>query len=627
MKNKILFSFLLLLLLIKIGWADNIEFTASAKTKVNVGETFVVTYTMNINDGNFQSPSFKGFSVLSGPNQSSSYSTQSYNGKTIQTVNIELTYILTANAEGTFTIPPATIFVKGKSYKSNSLTINVGKGSGNSNQSTNNKQNQRNQPIQENNNVSNVGENDLFLKASIDKKSLVQGEQIILTYKIYTRVDVSQYVINKLSSYSGFWSQDITGKDNKPKQYNETVNGLNYNVAEIRKVALFPQKSGTLTIDPLEVECIAQIKTKTKVNDPFANFFNDPFFSGLSNSIFDSYQNVKRVLKSNQININVIPLPETNKPNDFNSAVGNFTINSTIDNTAVKAGEAITLKVTISGSGNLKLIDKLNINFPPDFEVYDPKIEDKISLGSDGMKGSRTFEYLIVPRNAGQFTINPVSFSYYDLNKKQYVTQTTDTFNLNIAKGNGNESNVSVNAVNKEDIKYIGSDIRYIKKNNFTLKQNNALFFGSFLYWCSFLIPILLFILFVVIWRKKIKENSNAALMKNKKATKVAQKRMKKAELFLKEKNSNAFYEEVFKALWGYLSDKLNISVSELSKETAVEALSKKGVKESTSNQFITTLNNCEFARFAPGGNTTQTMDSIYAEAIDIISIIEKELK
>jgi len=626
MKNKLIFSFLLLLSFVKLGLADNIQFTATAKTNVSVGEKFVITYSLNTNSAaNFESPSFNGFTVLSGPNQSSSSSMQIYNGKTIQSVSYSITYIVMANNEGKFTISPATVFINGKTYKSNSLNINVGKGNSSTQLAGNNK-NQHNQTVQENNTPTNVSDKDIFLKASTDKKSVVQGEQIIVTYKIYTNVQISQYVINKLPSYSGFWSQDITGKNNNVKQYNEDVNGKSYAVAEIRKVALFPQKSGTLTIEPLEVECLAQIKTKSK-KDPFGDIFNDPFFSGFSNSFFDSYQNVKRVLNSNSLNINIEPLPETNKPNDFNGAVGNLSISSTIDNTDVKTGDAITLKVTISGSGNLSLIDKLKINFPPDFEVYDPKIVDNITLGSDGMKGSRTFEYLIIPRNAGQFTINPVSFSYYDLNKKQYITQTTDSYNLNIAKGNGNESNVSINAVNKEDIKYIGSDIRYIKKNNFNLKQTTHVFFGSLLFWGLFLIPILLFILFVVIWRKKIKENNNIALMKNKKATKIAQNRLKKAQLYLKDNNSNAFYEEIFKALWGYLSDKLNIPVSELSKETAGDALLNKSVTESTSHQFIETLNDCEFARFAPGGNTSQTMDSVYSEALNIISIIEKELK
>jgi hypothetical protein len=616
-------SLFFLSLFAKSALADNIEFTATAKSNVSVGESFVITYSINVNSGDFQSPPFTGFTVLSGPNQSSSYSTQTYNGRTIQTVNIDVTYILMADEEGTFKIPPATIFVKGKSYKSNSLTINVGKGSGNSKPPSSN-QNQRNVPNQNNTTETEGNNNDIYVKAITDKKSASLGEQVILTYKLYTKIPVSQYVINKLSSYTGFWSQDIAGKESKVKQYNEVVNGTTYAVAEIRKVALFPQKSGTLKLEPLEVECLAQIKTKTK--DPFANFFNDPFFSNFTNNYFDSYQNVKKTLKSNTVTINVLPLPETNKPNDFSGAVGNYNLNSVIDNSTAKAGDAITLKVTLNGNGNLKLIDKLNINFPPDFEVYDPKIDDKITMGSDGMKGSRTFEYLIIPRNAGQFTINPVSFSYFDLGKKQYVTLTTDSYTLNIAKGSGSETNVTANTVNKEDIKYIGNDIRYIKKNDFTLVKSSAVFFSSMFYWILFLLPIIIFILFVIIWRKKIKENSNIALMKTKKATKVARKRLQTANNYVKTNNSGAFYEEVFKALWGYLSDKLNIPLSDLSKETVSDAMIKIGVTEKTSSRFIETINNCEFARFAPGGNTTASMDSIYSEAAEIITVIEKEI-
>jgi uncharacterized membrane protein len=258
--------------------------------------------------------------------------------------------------------------------------------------------------------------------------------------------------------------------------------------------------------------------------------------------------------------------------------------------------------------------------------VYDPKIDDKITMGGDGMKGSRTFEYLIIPRNAGQFTIKPVSFSYFDLSKKQYVTLTTDSYILNIAKGSGSESNVSANVVNKEDIKYIGNDIRYIKKNDFTLMQRSNLFFGSMFYWILFCLPLILFILFVIIWRKKINENSNVALMKTKRATKIARKRLQSASNYLKNNNSNSFYEETFKALWGYLSDKLNIPLSELSKETVTDAMIKKGVSEITSSRFIETINSCEFARFAPGGNTAATMDSVYTDAANIITVIEKEI-
>jgi uncharacterized membrane protein len=229
-------------------------------------------------------------------------------------------------------------------------------------------------------------------------------------------------------------------------------------------------------------------------------------------------------------------------------------------------------------------------------------------------------------RNAGQFTINPVSFSYFDLGKKQYVTLTTDSYTLNIAKGSGSETNVTANTVNKEDIKYIGNDIRYIKKNDFTLVKSSAVFFSSMFYWILFLLPIIIFILFVIIWRKKIKENSNIALMKTKKATKVARKRLQTANNYVKTNNSGAFYEEVFKALWGYLSDKLNIPLSDLSKETVSDAMIKIGVTEKTSSRFIETINNCEFARFAPGGNTTASMDSIYSEAAEIITVIEKEI-
>jgi len=627
MNNKLFTTVLFLFLVIPYCLGDDIKFNAvTSKTHVAVGENFVVTYSLNVSDANFQSPSFKGFTVLSGPSQSSSYSTQIYNGRVVKNVNIEVSYILMANNEGSFTIPPASIYVKGKSYQSNSLTIQVSKS--NNNKSTQNQystnQKQGNQTNKENVNTGDVEFKDLFLKASIDKKNALLGEQLILTYKIYTRVQISQFYINKLSSFTGFWSQDITGKNTKMKKYEEVINGNSYVVAEIRKVALLPQKTGLLTIDPLEVECLVQIVTKTK--DPFAGIFNDPFFSNFGGNLFESYQNVKKTLTSNSVSVNITPLPETNKPNDFSGAVGNYTISSSIDNTTAKAGDAITMKITLNGNGNLKLIDKLSVNFPSDFEVYDPKITDNISLAAEGMKGSRTFEYLIIPRNPGQFTIQAVNFSFFDINKKQYVTLSTEPYQLNIDKGSGNQSNVTVNTINKEDIKYVGSDIRYIKKSNLLLLKNNAVFFGTYLYLGLLLLPVLIFILFVIIWRKKIRDNSNLALMRQKKATKAAQKRLKKARLYLNENNTAIFYEEIFKVLWGYLSDKLNIPLSELSKETASDAMLKKGVSDTTASRFIEIINNCEFSRFAPGVANSEQMDTVFSDAASIITIIEKEI-
>ncbi len=386
----------------------------------------------------------------------------------------------------------------------------------------------------------------------------------------------------------------------------------------LRKVALFPQQSGKLTIDPLAVDLIAQIQVQRKrSNSPF-DIFEDAFFN--------SAQNVKKTINSNAVTINVKPLPTTGKPEGFSGAVGNFTFRSDIDRTEIKANDAINLKFTISGRGNIKLIDKLKIDFPPDFETYDPKVLDNISKSDNGISGTKTFEYLIIPRNQGNFTIKPITFSYFDLNKGKYVTLTSPEYNLKVNKGDGKQNTVSVTSSNQQDIKYIGSDIQYIKIKPVKLFKKGFYFFQSTLYYILLLIPFLLFITYLIIRRKHIKLRSNLALLKNKKATKVASKRLKKASQFLKSNESDKFFIEISQALWGYISDKFSIPLAELSMDSVSQALQSKSVSDEISKEFIETLHNCEFARFAPGDNATK-MDKIYKESINIITKTERELK
>ncbi|MBE9480613.1 MAG: protein BatD, partial [Bacteroidetes bacterium] len=464
---------------------------------------------------------------------------------------------------------------------------------------------------------------DVFLKATANKTNPFQGEQVIVTYKIYTKVPIAQISIDKLSSFPGFWSKNLLDDNERLKQSTEIINGEEYITADIRKIALFPQKTGKLEIDPMELECIAQIrkqKTRRTTSDPFFDsFFDDPFFNR-------SYQNVEKSLKSNPLTINVKPLPLKNKPANFSGAVGNFTFKSSIDRTELKTNEAITLKYTISGKGNIELINKLNVSFPPDFEVYDPKITNRIKTSPLGVSGSCTFEYLLIPRNPGEFNIKPVYFSYFDINTKQYITKSTPDYSIKVEKGSGTLANISYIGVNQEDIKYIGSDIRHIKSNILNLQKINVYFFGSIAFYLLMIIPVVFFILLIIIWKNQTKKRNNISLMKNKKATKVARKNLRKAHAFLKSGSKEEFYIEISQALWGYLSDKFNIPRAELSMDSVNDALLKKKVNKEIIRQFIDTLNNCEFARFAPG-DSSSTMDEIYREALEIISKIERELR
>ncbi|MCK4288434.1 MAG: protein BatD [Bacteroidales bacterium] len=619
---KVFFKIFILVLIFfsKSVLADEVKFTASTRMIVEVGKQFQLTYTLNAQGTNFRGPALNDFLVLSGPNTSSSSSIQVINRKMTQSVTNTFTYYLKAIKEGTFTISPASVKAGNKYYRSNTLTIKVVKSGTNTNVSQQSIAGQKRQQVQP---QTRSETKDVFLKATANKTNPFQGEQVIVTYKIYTKVPIAQISIDKLSSFPGFWSKNLLNDNERLKQSTEIINGEEYITANIRKITLFPQKTAKLEIDPMELECIAQIrkqKTRRTTSDPFFDsFFDDPFFNR-------SYQNVEKSLKSNPLTINVKPLPLKNKPANFSGAVGNFTFKSSIDRTELKTNEAITLKYTISGKGNIELINKLNVSFPPDFEVYDPKITNRIKTSPLGVSGSCTFEYLLIPRNPGEFNTKPVYFSYFDINTKQYITKSTPDYTIKVEKGSGTLANISYIGVNQEDIKYIGSDIRHIKSNILNLQKINVYFFGSTAFYLLMIIPVVFFILLIIIWKNQTKKRNNISLMKNKKATKVARKNLRKAHAFLKSGSKEEFYIEISQALWGYLSDKFNIPRAELSMDSVNDALLKKKVNKEIIRQFIDTLNNCEFARFAPG-DSSSTMDEIYREALEIISKIERELR
>ena len=604
-----------LVLLNSISFAQSPKLTASAPSAVANGQQFRVNYSFNQQGNNFKGPSFKEFNYLTGPNQSSNTSMQVINGNVTQNVSYTYSYILQAAKEGTFEIPAASIEYNGTTYKSNSLSINVVKGNAPSTQ-------QYNQPQPNNKQQSTTSEEvnskDIYIRAIPDKTNPYQGEQIIITYKLYTSIAVAQYGINKLPSFNGFWNVDLL-KDAaaKAKQYKETIDGKQYAVVEIRKIALFPQKSGNLTIDPLEVEAVVQVQTKRKSSgDFFDDFFN--------NSFFGSVQNVKKTLKSNMVSLSVKPF-SVNKPVDFNGFTGLLNFKTTLDKTDVKANEALNLKLTVSGNGNLKLIDKIDIEFTPDFETYDPKLVDNISTSASGVSGSRTFEYLIIPRKEGVFKIKPITFSYFNLASKSFVTLSSPEYSIKVAKGAPGQGSATTLTTSKEDIKYIGSDIRFIKTNSFDLKQDGSIFFGSSLYFVMMFLPLLFFVAFVVLYRNMLKQRRNVALMKNKKANKVARKRLVLASRYLAENKREMFFEELSKAIWGYISDKFTISLSQLSMGNVQEVLQQHNVNEQMVFQLIELLNSCEYSRFAPDASSI-SLENSYNEALNLIRNLESQI-
>lgn len=597
--------------------AAEVDFKVSAPQQVRLGERFRLIYQINADVDQFTPPALRGLRILSGPSRSQNSSIQIVNGKVSQNISISYTYILAATQEGKVEIPAAKIKVSGKTYQSKLKTINVVTAGQNQN-TTAQTQNSSNK------NTGTLKANDVYIKAFINEKSAYLGEQIIVTYRIYTKVPVSNLSIDKLSSFNGFWNVELLENNGSLKQRNEVINGEEYIVADLKRTALFPQKTGKLEIEPMSLSCVVQVQTskkKTTSNDPFFDsFFNDPFFS-------NNFRNIEKTLSSNKLKLEIKNLPKANKPINFTGAVGQYSLGSNIDHRELMANEAITLKYTISGQGNVDLLPDLNVNFPPDFEVYDPKISTKTRKNKDGISGYKTFEYTIIPRSAGTYEVPSVEFSYFDPVKKQYKHLASDSYEIKVNKSNQtSQQNVTYGGGSKEDIRYIGKDIRYIFLMPFELEQYEQFFFGSYLFYILLISPIIIMLFIVLIWKRERKRRGNTSFMKNKNATKIAKKRLKKSHEFLKAHQEAEFYNEIGQALWGYVSDKFNIPLSELSSDTVNDRLSKKGVTEEVIREFIDTLNNSEFARFAPGDKDSM-MEKVYQQGLNIISEIEDQLK
>ena len=584
---------------------DKVTFTASAPDAVAVGDQFRLSYTVNTQKvKDFRAPSIKGFDVLMGPTRS--YSMQSINGNT--TESLTFTYILLAQKEGEYTIPGATITANGDQMLSNSVKIKVlpadkaGSSQNGGGQSTG----------RSTSSGTSISNSDLFITATASKTSVYEQEAILLTYKIYTVVDLRGFDNVKLPDFKGFHSQEVE-LPNDRRWGLEHYNGRNYHSTVYRQFVLFPQQSGKLTIDAARFD--ASVEKMDAIDDPFEAFFN-----GGAGAI-----QIKKTLMTPKLTIDVKPLP-AGKPADFSGGVGEFNISSSINSTKVKTNDAITIKVVISGTGNLKLVSEPEVKFPEDFEVYDPNVDSKFRLTNAGLSGNKVIEYLAIPRNAGTYKIPSIKFSYFDIKSCSYKTLTTEEYTVQVEKGAGNATQTIANFTNKEDLKVLNEDIRFIKQNDVKLSPKGEYFFGSMTYWLFYIVPGLLFVGCFVAYRKQIAANANVAKVRTKKANKVAVKRMKLAGKLLASNQKDAFYDEVLKALWGYISDKLSIPVSKLSKDNIEEELRKYGVAEELIQEFLNALNSCEFARFAPG-DANQAMDKVYTESFEVISKMENSIK
>ena len=603
-------------------WAqDDPTLTVSAKKQVMVGERFQVVFEANAEGKNFSAPSFEGFTVVGGPFTSTSSSFQMVNGSMSHSVKCTYTFALQAYKEGTFHVGSASLNVKGTKVTSEPFDIKVipddgshaapsgggdASGQGRSQQNTNDPQ---------------VSGKDLFLNVIPSKKSVYVGDQVVLTYKIYTKVPVSSLSVERMPSYAGFWTKDISDNTNSLRQNSEYINGIEYTTAEVQKTVIVPQRAGKLTIDPMIIECVAQVRTESnrqRSMDPFGAFFNDPFFNR-------NIVNVKKELTSQTLTLEVKSLPENGKPASFAGAVGNYNFKSEIDKTELSTNEAFTLTLTVSGTGNVELLQMPTPVFPPDFEVYDPKVTSSVNPTSNGLSGTKKAEFLVIPRRAGSFTIPAVEFSYFNPANETYQTLQSEPYEIKVEKGAGSDDGGGIYASNQEDIKYLGSDIRHIMTGDAHLKPMHTFFFGSAAYFVVLLVLLALFVILLFVLKKREQMSKDTAANRNRKADKVARVRLKNAYQYLKAKDQEKFYVEMSQALWGYIADKLGIERSKLSMDTVNETMKSKNVPDELTNQFIDTLNSCEFARFAPG-SAEEKMDDLYQRGIDVISKAEKVL-
>lgn len=585
-----------------------------SKNKVAVGEVFQVAFTLNTNGSAFKPPSFSDFDVYSGPNQSTNM--QYVNGQMSQ--SISLSYFIAPRKEGKFTIGPASIVVNGQKLETNSIPIEVVKGSNQAGQNPGNS-NQRNNTNpgitqQEEPEYSSAkSDDDLFVRTFVSKKSCYLGEQIVVTQKVYSRMNLRGFQNYKLPAYNGFWSQE----EDRKKQINletENLDGISYYVAEFNKTYLFPQRTGSITIEPVEIDCIVRKKTNKKPQNIFEQFFGG-----------GGYEDALIKIKSKPVNIDVKPLPEAGKPADFGGAVGNFSFKAELTRDKIKANESINLKITVSGRGNVKLVDAPKIVFPESFETYEPKTSESFSANG-GVSGSKTYDFLIIPRQPGEFVLNNINFSYFDTEKKAYVNIPTPDFKITVTQPDASTTGGAQVYVPKNNVEQKENDIRYIKTGDLDLKPVNDEFFSSWKHYALLALPVLLFFGFIAARASYIKNNSNIVAVKERKAAKFAKKQLVLASKLKAENKKDEFYNEIFAALNRYVSDKLNIPVADLSKENIQKNLTAKQVKPETVSRLIATINDCEFARYAPGA-VSQDLDTIYNSTVELIASIEDEIK
>ncbi len=610
--TKRLTSTLLLLLTTLTCLAAEINFTVNAPRIVTVGEGFRVEYSLDAKPDEFVAPEFENFEVLAGPTQSSGRSMSIINGQMTQSVNYSYSYYLVGSKAGIFSLPVAEVKVDGKSYKTQPFQVEVVDG-GNALSQQGGQQMQGGQAMPQPSGTG-LAEDDILVRLTVDRNNVYKGQPVRAVMKLYTRSGISGIESAKYPSFNGFWTQELDASQYQVQR--ETLNNKVYDTRIIREYLLFPQQSGTLTIEPAELTVIAQIITQQRRQSLF-----DDFFGG-----FPDIQEVRKVLTSSPVTINVKNLP-ADAPDSFGGAVGQFDMSASVPEGNINANSAVTYSIKIAGTGNLPLIQTPKVELPSSFEQYNVKTTESLQNDRRGISGYRQFDYPIIARAEGTYIIPETKFTYFNPDMGQYVTLTAEAAHLTVLPDSTATRSSSVglvSGIDKEDIKFLGQDIRFIKIDSPSLKAEDSLLMGSGIYYLVILCMCIGSLFLYRHLRKSLANRSNAALVKGRMANKVALQRFKAAESHMRNDNQRGFYEEMLKALWGYMSDKLNIPVSNLTKENVREELVKRHIETAHAERYTAIISECEYAQYAPG--SSGRMQESYKAGVEIVSLLESEI-
>lgn len=598
---------------------EKVSFEASSPLTAAVGEAFRVEFALNAkpDDDTFRAPSFEGFDVIAGPAVSRGSSIQIVNGSMTKSVNYTYTFVLLPQAAGNVTIGAAEVAVGGTTYRTRPLPVEIVAEGGSAQDRQPDGSSQRRQERQDAaaEAQNRIGNEDILLRAVVSRASVYKNEPVHVAFKLYTRVPVVDFSYATAPSFNGFWSQDLGQSRTAGREGRETYNGKVYDTYVLADYLLYPQQAGKLAVEPFEITAVAQIVVQSRRNA-------DPFFGGGREVL-----NVQRKVQSQRVTIDVKQLP-AGAPAGFSGAVGSFTLDSEPPAERIAANSGATFTLKISGTGNLTFVQAPKLNLPGSFEQYNVKTTESINTAASGISGYRQFEYPFIARAEGTYEIPPVEFVYFDPARVQYVTLQTRPLTLEItpdARGGGESAVVPGRGMSKEEVRLLGEDIRFIKLGGSQLRGARRPFLFSTAYWISLAGILLVFAGVYAALRKRIRESKNVVLMRGKRASKVAVQRFRTARRYMDEENRHAFYEEMLRALWGYMSDKFNIPVANLTKENVREELHKRGVGAAEQQRFTAIITRCDEAQYSPAASAR--MSDIYAEGVDLISRIETAIK